>query len=167
MSFWLLEVWRYSSTMRFFSARLNFDNGIVLKLDDFLVNLFQYKTPWHFFRKRARIRWCRVWNSWCRVWKTNYTPMNKWYTGTCAVGCIVCFIFGVQKSVYICMRLFIYAKVVSLSIPFPIRWKQVRKNRQHLVETTKHLVKTTKHLVKTTKHLVETTKHLVETTKGQ
>ena len=31
--------------MRFFSARLNFDNGIVLKFDGFLVNLFQYKTP--------------------------------------------------------------------------------------------------------------------------
>ena len=30
--------------MRFFSARLNFDNGIVLKFDGFLVNLFQYKT---------------------------------------------------------------------------------------------------------------------------
>ena len=30
--------------MRFFSARLNFDNGIVLKFDGFVVNLFQYKT---------------------------------------------------------------------------------------------------------------------------
>ena len=30
--------------MRFFSARLNFDNGIVLKFDGFLVNLFQYKS---------------------------------------------------------------------------------------------------------------------------
>ena len=44
MSLWLLDVRRYSSTMRFFSARLNFDNGIVLKFDGFLVNLFQYKT---------------------------------------------------------------------------------------------------------------------------
>ena len=34
--------------MRFFSARLNFDNGIVLKFDGFLVNLFQYKTAFPF-----------------------------------------------------------------------------------------------------------------------
>ena len=41
--------------MRFFSARLNFDNGIVLKFDGFLVNLFQYKTQLNLFRKRLTI----------------------------------------------------------------------------------------------------------------
>ena len=40
--------------MRFFSARLNFDNGIVLKFDGFLVNLFQYKTSPDFAYRRSR-----------------------------------------------------------------------------------------------------------------
>ena len=46
--------------MRFFSARLNFDNGIVLKFDGFLVNLFQYKTTRHIgFPKRHSVKTTR------------------------------------------------------------------------------------------------------------
>ena len=44
--------------MRFFSARLNFDNGIVLKFDGFLVNLFQYKTARGLVAADSR-RWMR------------------------------------------------------------------------------------------------------------
>ena len=54
--------------MRFFSARLNFDNGIVLKFDGFLVNLFQYKT-----------KACEGLN------EQSFTPENLWQSGEKAV----------------------------------------------------------------------------------
>ena len=62
--------------MRFFSARLNFDNGIVLKFDGFVVNLFQYKTA--FDTKLIGGDGALGEQASCLLWSSQFQAMQHW-----------------------------------------------------------------------------------------